>query len=88
MHAVTGEKGSAPQPHQGIAAEMALMLRRGREVWRLVPRKHKWALADLTGTLHNAASLRNRPTTVTPAFLCLQERLLDVGPIRARPQFA
>jgi ATP-binding cassette subfamily B protein len=24
---------------------MALMLRRGREVWRLVPRRHKWALA-------------------------------------------
>jgi ATP-binding cassette subfamily B protein len=32
-------------PTQGIAAEMGLMLRRGREVWRLVPRKHKWALA-------------------------------------------
>jgi ATP-binding cassette subfamily B protein len=24
---------------------MGLMLRRGREVWRLVPRRHKWALA-------------------------------------------
>jgi len=34
-----------PTPTQGIAAEMALMVRRGREVWRLVPRRHKWALA-------------------------------------------
>ena len=38
-------EGSSPPPTQGIAAEMALMLRRGREVWRLVPRRHKWALA-------------------------------------------
>jgi len=33
------------EPTAGIAAEMGLMLRRGREVWRLVPRRHKWALA-------------------------------------------
>ena len=33
-----------PTQPQGIAAEVRLMLRRGRQVWRLVPRKHKWAL--------------------------------------------
>ena len=38
-------EGSTPPPTLGIAAEVGLMLRRGREVWRLVPRKHKWALA-------------------------------------------
>src|SRR5580700_11054253 len=36
---------ASPPPTEGIGAEMALMLRRGREVWRLVPRTHKWALA-------------------------------------------
>jgi ATP-binding cassette subfamily B protein len=36
---------SYPTPTQAIAAEIGLMLRRGREVWRLVPRRHKWALA-------------------------------------------
>src|ERR1022692_4875977 len=45
MQPVTPEKGSSPQPPQGIAAEMGLMLRRGRDVWRLIPRTHKWALA-------------------------------------------
>src|SRR5471032_3322364 len=45
MQPVTPEEvGSSPLP-LGIAAEMSLMLRRGREVWRLVPRAHKWALA-------------------------------------------
>src|SRR5580692_3522493 len=34
-----------PRPTLGIAAEMFLMLRRAREVWRLVPRRHKCALA-------------------------------------------
>jgi ATP-binding cassette, subfamily B, bacterial len=34
-----------PVPTPGIVAEMGLMLRRGREVWRLVPSRHKWALA-------------------------------------------
>ncbi len=33
------------RPTLGIVPEMCLMLRRAREVWRLVPRKHKWALA-------------------------------------------
>lgn len=36
---------NGPTPTQGIAAEMGQLLRRGREVWRLVPRRHKWALA-------------------------------------------
>ena len=45
MQPVTPEERSSPPPTQGVAAEMGLMLRRGREVWRLVPRKHKWALA-------------------------------------------
>jgi ATP-binding cassette, subfamily B, bacterial len=36
---------SGPTPTRGIAAEIGLMLRRGRDVWRLVPRRHKWALA-------------------------------------------
>ena len=36
---------NGPMPTQGIASEMGLMLHRGREVWRLVPRRHKWALA-------------------------------------------
>jgi hypothetical protein len=36
---------NGPEPTWGIAAEMCLMLRRAREVWRLVPRRHKWALA-------------------------------------------
>lgn len=36
---------NGPTPTQGIAAEVGLMLRRGREVWRLVPRRHKGALA-------------------------------------------
>src|SRR5471032_1343281 len=45
MQPVTPEEGSSPPPPLGIAAEMSLMLRRGREVWRLVPRRHKWALA-------------------------------------------
>ncbi len=36
---------NGPTPTQGFAAEMGLMLRRGREVWRLVPWRHKWALA-------------------------------------------
>jgi len=44
MQRVVPEKGWSPQSPQGIATEMALMLRRAREVWRLVPRKHKWAL--------------------------------------------
>src|SRR5271165_3224564 len=34
-----------PTQAQGIAAEVRVMLRRGRQVWRLVPRKHKRALA-------------------------------------------
>jgi ATP-binding cassette subfamily B protein len=34
-----------PTPKDGIAAEVGLLLRRGREVWHLVPRIHKWALA-------------------------------------------
>jgi ATP-binding cassette, subfamily B, bacterial len=44
MQAIASGEGASPQPTQGIAAEMALMMRRGREVWRLVPRRHKWAL--------------------------------------------
>jgi ATP-binding cassette subfamily B protein len=44
MQPIFSEEGSSPPP-QGITAEMSLMLRRGREVWRLVPRTHKWALA-------------------------------------------
>ncbi len=36
---------SGPTPIQGIAAEIGLLLRRAREVWRLVPQRHKWALA-------------------------------------------
>lgn len=36
---------NGPTPTQGIGSEMGLMLRRGREVWRLVPLRHKWALA-------------------------------------------
>ena len=42
MEPIISEECSSPP--QGIAAEMSLMLRRGREVWRLVPRTHKWAL--------------------------------------------
>jgi ATP-binding cassette, subfamily B, bacterial len=45
MQPIFPEEGLSPPPPQGIAAEMSLMLRRGREVWRLVPRMHKWALA-------------------------------------------
>src|ERR1022692_2929325 len=45
MQPIFSEEGSSPPPPQGFAAEMSLMLRRGREVWRLVPRTHKWALA-------------------------------------------
>ena len=33
-----------PTQPQGIAAEVRVMLRRGRQVWRLVPPKHKRAL--------------------------------------------
>lgn len=40
-----------PTQTQGIAAEMGLMLRRGREVWRLVPRRHKWALAGAAAVM-------------------------------------
>jgi ATP-binding cassette subfamily B protein len=29
---------------KGFAAELRLLLRRARQVWRLVPRRHKWAL--------------------------------------------
>jgi ATP-binding cassette subfamily B protein len=36
---------NGPSATLGIIAEMRLMLRRAREVWRLVPRRHKWALA-------------------------------------------
>jgi ATP-binding cassette subfamily B protein len=36
---------NGPGPTLGIGAEMCLMVRRAREVWRLVPRRHKWALA-------------------------------------------
>jgi ATP-binding cassette subfamily B protein len=43
---------SKPPPSPpGIIAEVCLMLRRGREVWRLVPRRHKWALAGAAGVM-------------------------------------
>ncbi len=35
---------NSPNPKPGIAAELRLMARRGREVWPLIPRRHKLAL--------------------------------------------
>jgi ATP-binding cassette, subfamily B, bacterial len=35
---------SPPNPKKGIVAEVRLILQRARQVWRLVPPQHKWAL--------------------------------------------
>ncbi|HTU20017.1 MAG TPA: ABC transporter ATP-binding protein [Gemmataceae bacterium] len=45
-------------PPKGIAAEIRLILRRGRQVWRLVPIKHKLGLAFAAGIMA-AVSLCN-----------------------------
>src|SRR5215467_12311752 len=36
------------EKRKGITAESRLILRRGRQVWRLVPAQHKWALGVAT----------------------------------------
>src|SRR5205823_4297605 len=45
--------------------ELRLILRRGRQVWRLVPRRHKWALFG-AALLMGVTSLVN---TAIPLFL-------------------
>jgi ATP-binding cassette subfamily B protein len=53
-------------PHsKGIAAEIRTIIQRGRQVWRLVPRRHKVALAGAGGIMV-ATSLCN---TALPLFL-------------------
>ncbi len=47
-----------PHPYIGIAAEIRLIIRRGRQVWRLVPRKHKVGLGAAGGIMA-ATSLCN-----------------------------
>jgi ATP-binding cassette subfamily B protein len=42
---------STSVPSQGIAAEIRLILRRGRQVWRLVPRRHKLGLGVAGGIM-------------------------------------
>jgi ATP-binding cassette subfamily B protein len=54
-----------PHPPIGIAAEIRLILQRGRQVWRLVPRKHKLGLAGAAGIMA-ATSLCN---TALPLLL-------------------
>lgn len=49
---------SAHTPSKGIASEIHLILRRGRQVWRLVPLKHKLGLA-FAGCIMAAVSLCN-----------------------------
>jgi ATP-binding cassette subfamily B protein len=49
---------STHTPSKGIAAEIDLILRRGRQVWRLVPVKHKLGLA-FAGCIMIAVSLCN-----------------------------
>ncbi len=49
---------SSNQPTKGIGTEICLILRRGHQVWRLVPVKHKLALAGAVGIMA-AVSLCN-----------------------------
>src|ERR1700682_4297566 len=70
MQPVIPEEGSSPPPAQGIIAEMGLMLRRGREVWRLVPRRHKWALAG-------AAVVMACPSACSTALAVFLGQLVD-----------
>jgi ATP-binding cassette subfamily B protein len=56
---------STAEQSKGIAAEIGLILRRGRQVWRLVPTKHKVGLAGAAGIIA-AVSLCN---TALPLLL-------------------
>ncbi len=68
---------SIPPPSKGIAAEIYLILRRGRQIWRLVPIKHKLGLAGAGGIMA-AVSLCN--VTVSLLLGKLVNTVLDARP--------
>jgi ABC transporter transmembrane region len=59
--------GDAPKPTQGIAAEVKLMLHRARQVWRLVPGTHRWALGGAAVVM----AVTSVCSTALPLFLGL-----------------
>jgi ATP-binding cassette subfamily B protein len=69
---------STTRHSNGIASEVGLILRRGRQVWRLVPAKHKLGLAGAAGIIA-AVSLCN---TALPLLL---GKLVDAV-LRARKE--
>ncbi|HEY7155556.1 MAG TPA: ABC transporter ATP-binding protein [Gemmataceae bacterium] len=70
---------SINHPSKGIAAEVHLILRRGRRVWRLVPGKHKLGLA-FAGGIMAAVSLCN--VTVSLLLGRLVDAVLRPTPYR------
>jgi ATP-binding cassette subfamily B protein len=70
---------SSNHPSKGIAAEVYLILRRGRRVWRLVPGKHKLGLA-FAGGIMAAVSLCN--VTVSLLLGRLVDSVLRPTPYR------
>jgi ATP-binding cassette subfamily B protein len=70
---------SSNHPSKGIAAEVHLILRRGRRVWRLVPGKHKLGLA-FAGGIMAAVSLCN--VTVSLLLGRLVDAVLRATPYR------
>ena len=56
---------STHSPSKGIVAEIRLIVRRARQVWRLVPMRHKMGLA-FAGAIMAAVSLCN---TALPLLL-------------------
>ena len=69
---------------RGVGRELGMIARRGRQVWRLIPGRHKWALIATLAVM----SLASAASTVVP--LCLRQ-LIDCGrtarstPRRPRP---
>ncbi|MGP0062738.1 MAG: ABC transporter ATP-binding protein [Isosphaeraceae bacterium] len=61
---------------RGVGRELGMIARRGRQVWRLIPRRHKWALV---GTLA-VMSLASAASTVVP--LCLRQLIDSVDPAK------
>src|SRR4051794_15095171 len=59
-----------PNKTDGFGAELRLMLRRARDVWRLVSRKHRWALGG-------AAAVMALTSASNTAVALLLGRLVD-----------